>query len=51
MAGGTAAVWRLTHTNGATVDYWEEPAAKKAQQANPGSTYQKIDHRTGLPIA
>lgn len=50
MAGGTAAVWRLTHANGATVDYWDETAAQKAQEATPGSTYQKVDHRTGLPI-
>lgn len=51
MAGGSAAVWRLTHTNGATVDYWTEPAAQSAQKAAPGSTYQKVDHRTGLPLS
>ena len=51
MAGGTAAVFRLAHPNGATVDYWEEGAAQKAQQATPGSTYQKVDHRTGLPLS
>ncbi|MFF9265852.1 hypothetical protein [Streptomyces longwoodensis] len=51
MAGGSAAVWRLTHPNGATVDYWTEASAQKAAAATPGSTWQKVDHRTGLPVA
>lgn len=51
MAGGSAAVWRLTHPNGATVDYWTQESANKAQAATPGSTVQKVDHRTGLPLA
>lgn len=50
MAGGSAAVWRLTHPNGATVDYWTEPAANTAQKATPGSSVQKVDARTGLPL-
>jgi len=50
MAGGTAKVFRLTHPNGATVDYWTELAAEKAQEATPGSSYQAVDHRTGQPI-
>lgn len=50
MAGGSATVWRLTHPNGATVDYWTEDGAKGAMAATPGSTYQKVDHRTGLPV-
>jgi hypothetical protein len=51
MATGTAGVWRLTHTNGATVDYWTEKAVIGAQAAAPGSTWQKVDQRTGQPIA
>lgn len=50
MAGGSAAVFRLYHANGATVDYWDETAAQDAQDAAPGSHYQKVDHRTGLPV-
>jgi hypothetical protein len=48
--GGSAGVYRLTHRNGATVDYWTQKQADDAQQAAPGSAWAYVDYRTGTPI-
>ena len=50
MAGGSATVFRLYHPNGATVDYWDETAVKRARDATPGSEYKTVDHRTGQVV-
>lgn len=50
MSGGTAAVYRLFHPNGSTVDYWDQTSADKAKAAKPGSYWALVDHRTGLPV-
>lgn len=48
---GVAIVYRVTFANGATVDSWDEPTAQKRVAVNEGASYQKVDARTGLPVA
>jgi hypothetical protein len=48
--GGSAGVYRLTHANGATVDYWTPEAAEGAKLAAPGSDWAYVDYRTGTPL-
>lgn len=50
-SGGVAVVFRVTHPNGATVDYWDETKAEKAAKAITGATYAKVDARSGLPVS
>lgn len=62
---GVAAVWRLTHPNGSTVDYWDEKEAAKAKDALIAKelstataagrdarpiTLERVDSRTGMAL-